>query len=190
MATAMRRVRFDFVCEETLTFHHEVPSALVGPAAAGLPDFRARYTRAVAPVMQQRQGACLRASARRCGVCGKRPAAQVLTTPMSYLHLAEEPRVVVIVTPICDADPACATRGQQQASAVVAEVAGLAEGGGDAGAGDGPPAAQHDNNNQKIPRGGPCPCGSRRKFKKCCGAAGGDAAESEVQPAGEKAEAQ
>lgn len=175
MATATRRVRFDFVCEETLTFHHAVPAALVGPAAASTlapDDYRARYTRAVAPVMQQRQQACLAASARACAVCGRHAAAQVLTTPLSYLHLADEPRVVVIVTPICAADPACAARGQQQASAVVAEVAGLAEGESNA-------AAPAPGSNHPTPRGGPCPCGSRRKFKKCCGA--GDDAAAEAQ---------
>jgi preprotein translocase subunit SecA len=40
-----------------------------------------------------------------------------------------------------------------------------------AGGGDGQPVQQRRNTGNKVGRNDPCPCGSGKKFKKCCGVA-------------------
>ncbi|KAK6842127.1 hypothetical protein PG990_005882 [Apiospora arundinis] len=123
-----RKVTFVFMCGETqLDYTHDVPARLVTADPASLPDYREAYMRAVAPIMDQHKGVCLVASPDACGVCEKAPTTQILTTPMSYLHVVEEPRVMVLVTAICDSD-ACNTRGQQEINAIVAEITGMAQG--------------------------------------------------------------
>ncbi|KAK8114485.1 uncharacterized protein PG998_001025 [Apiospora kogelbergensis] len=125
---ATRKVTFVFVCgDEPLQYTHDVPARLVTADPASQPDYREAYMRAVAPIMDQHKGVCLVASPDVCGVCEKKPATEILTTPMSYLHVVEEPRVMVLVTAICDQD-VCSTRGQQEVSAIVAEVTGMAHG--------------------------------------------------------------
>ncbi|ETS81885.1 hypothetical protein PFICI_06887 [Pestalotiopsis fici W106-1] len=161
---ATRKVRFDFQCDRTLTFQHDVPASLVGPNAAMAPDYRDGYVQAVLPVMRAHSDECIAASNPVCAVCEKAPTKSVLTTPMSYLHL-QEPLVAVLVTPVCE-KPKCSTDGQRHVDAMLAEVLGMPEGEVVSRDGVGKPS--------KISRNAQCPCGSSRKYKKCCGAASTD----------------
>ncbi|KAH6652969.1 hypothetical protein BKA67DRAFT_659621 [Truncatella angustata] len=161
---ATRKVRFDFNCERTLTFHHDLPARLIGASSGADPDYRQLYISALAPVMQQHADECIAASQAKCGVCERAPTRQVLTTPMSYLHLAEDPFVAVLVTPVCEKEK-CNTDGQRQINDMLTEITGLVP-------------SQVDQNPTGIPKASAgiaknatCPCGSSRKYKKCCGAA-------------------
>jgi hypothetical protein len=124
---ATRKVRFDFQCDRTLTYQHEVPASLVGPNAGSVPGYRDEYVKAVLPVMRAHTDECIAASNATCAVCEKAPTASVLTTPMSYLHLSPEPLVAVLVTPVCEA-ARCSAQGQQSVDAMLAEMLGMDEG--------------------------------------------------------------
>ncbi|KAK8138444.1 hypothetical protein PG984_001824 [Apiospora sp. TS-2023a] len=123
-----RKVTFVFMCGETqLTYSHDVPARLVTEDPASQADYREAYMRAVAPIMDQHKGVCLVASPDLCGVCEKAPATEILTTPMSYLHVVQEPRVMVLVNAICGKD-ACSAQGQREINAIVAEITGMQQG--------------------------------------------------------------
>ncbi|KAK7941113.1 uncharacterized protein PG986_013500 [Apiospora aurea] len=125
---ATRKVTFVFMCGETqLDYTHDLPARLVTADPAGVADYREAYMRAVAPIMDQHKAVCLVASPDACGVCEKAPTTQILTTPMSYLHVVQGPRVMVLVTAICDGD-ACNARGQREINAIVAEITGMEQG--------------------------------------------------------------
>ncbi|KAK8088902.1 hypothetical protein PG997_003863 [Apiospora hydei] len=99
---ATRKVTFVFMCGETqLDYTHDLPARLVTADPAGVADYREAYMRAVAPIMDQHKAVCLVASP---GRVRRAPTTQILTTPMSYLHVVQEPRVMVLVTAICDGD--------------------------------------------------------------------------------------
>jgi preprotein translocase subunit SecA len=61
---------------------------------------------------------------------------------------------------------------QMQLDEEAARIA-AAQGAGDAaeGAAPPPPKAQPVRRGRKVGRNEPCPCGSGKKYKKCCGAA-------------------
>lgn len=127
MASTLK-VTFVFMCGETqLTYSHDMPTRLVTEDPAALPHYREDYMRAVAPIMDRHKGVCLVASPDACGVCEKAPATEILTTPMSYLHVVHEPRVMVLVTAICGKD-ACTAQGQREINAIVAEITGMQHG--------------------------------------------------------------
>ncbi|KAF7536211.1 hypothetical protein G7054_g4726 [Neopestalotiopsis clavispora] len=65
---ATRKVRFDFQCDRTLTYQHEVPASLVGPNAGSVPGYRDEYVKAVLPVMRAHTDECIAASNATCAV--------------------------------------------------------------------------------------------------------------------------
>jgi hypothetical protein len=157
---ATRRVRFEFNCERSLTFHHELPAGLIGAGSVEDPGYKQLYISALQPVMREHTNACIAASQATCAICETSPTKQVLTTPMSYLHMADDPFVVVLVTPVCEKQK-CNTDGTRQVNEIIAQVTGMQEGELAAAAKEAGPA--------KISRNAHCPCGSSRKYKKCCG---------------------
>ncbi|KAK6067486.1 hypothetical protein SCUP234_11609 [Seiridium cupressi] len=124
---ATRNVRFEFHCERTLTFHHDLPGRLIGANNAADPGYRQAYAQAMVPVMREHMNECIAASHAKCSVCETAPTKQVLTTPMSYLHMSEDPFVGVIVTPVCE-KARCNTQGEANVNAVLAEVTGMGQG--------------------------------------------------------------
>jgi hypothetical protein len=166
---ATRNIRFEFNCERMLTFHHDLPSRLIGAAGSAVdPGYRQAYVSAMAPIMQKHTDECIAASQPKCSVCESRPTKQVLTTPMSFLHIPQDPFVAVIVTPVCE-KPGCNTQGEANVNAMLAEITGMTQDEAAGGTGGSPKAPT------RISRNAHCPCGSSRKYKKCCGVeAGGD----------------
>ena len=161
---ATKSVRFEFFCgpNANLIFHHDLPSSLLQASTAGsTPAFRQAYVQAMAPIMKERQEICLKSSQAKCSVCDIGLTKSVLTTPISWLHQKSDPKVVVIVTPVCEKQP-CHVAGKMMVEEMVKEVTAGGQMAFTEGAGpqQGPTA-----------RGAPCPCGSSRKFKKCCGLA-------------------
>lgn len=77
---------------------------------------------------------------------------------MSYLHQKDDPKVVVIVTPVCE-KPQCDGAGKALINEMVNEITGMQ------------PGTVNQSAGQPTPRNAHCPCGSSRKFKKCCGSA-------------------
>lgn len=161
---ATTSTRFEFFCgpNANLIFHHDLPTSLLQASSAGpTPAFRQAYVQAVAPIMRERQEICLKSSQAKCSVCETGPTKNVLTTPISWLHLKTDPKVVVIVTPVCEKQQ-CHVAGKVMVEEMVKEVTDGQQMEFTQGMGgqQGPTA-----------RGAPCPCGSSRKFKKCCGLA-------------------
>lgn len=159
---ATRSVRFEFHCERTLTFRHDVPKRLIGADSATDAGYRDLYISAMGNIVREHTDECIAASQKECSVCGSAETSQVLTTPMSYLHLPSDPFVAVLVTPVCD-KAACNKQGQLNVNVMLQEITGMHEGEVQEGGGGIPKATA------SISRNAHCPCGSSRKYKKCCG---------------------
>ncbi|KAI4597413.1 hypothetical protein KJ359_004519 [Pestalotiopsis sp. 9143b] len=155
---ATRPVRFDFKTDRPLTFTHELPAALVGPGAAALPGYRDGYIAAVAPIMRAHADECVAASDPTCSVCGRAPTKSVLTTPMSYLHVEPQPLVAVLCNPVCDSKR-CSDDGTAGINQLLSDMMG------------GMQPGEVSARASRVSRNASCPCGSSRKYKKCCGAA-------------------
>ncbi|KAI1855370.1 hypothetical protein JX266_000235 [Neoarthrinium moseri] len=164
---ATQRVRIEFHCGSGLVFHHDVPARIVGANAIG-PGFREAYISAMAPIMKEHQDECLAASQKKCACCETADSKQALMTPCSYLHIPNDPVVHVFVMPVCEKQ-SCNDQGQADMNAMMAEVTGMAEGQVTRGG----PVEYGDSSrvSTRISRNAACPCGSSRKYKKCCGAA-------------------
>ncbi|KAK6209308.1 hypothetical protein LQW54_006413 [Pestalotiopsis sp. IQ-011] len=153
---ATRPVRFDFKTDRPLTFTHE------------LPGYRDGYIAAVAPIifvlcyftvsLRAHADECVAASDPTCSVCGRAPTKSVLTTPMSYLHVEPQPLVAVLCSPVCDSKR-CSDDGTAGINQLLSDMMG------------GMQPGQVSARASRVSRNASCPCGSSRKYKKCCGAA-------------------
>jgi ribosomal protein S14 len=108
MAQETCPVRFEFRCEDApggkLTWTHNLPRHLVTPNVQTTqhdPKYIQAFTNAMMPIMKAHEGACRVTAGPRCANCGS-PTGQILQTPMSYLHLVEDPLIIVLVNPICN----------------------------------------------------------------------------------------
>ncbi|PVH91305.1 hypothetical protein DM02DRAFT_734224 [Periconia macrospinosa] len=122
---ANRPVRFDFQTdlEGTLKYVHDIPRSFVTPNAQVMqhdPKYIKNFVAAMQPIMLEHEAACRAASNPKCQNCGS-PTAKVLQTPMSWLHLVDEPFINVLVNPVCDKSD-CEMRTRQQIQDMMAEV--------------------------------------------------------------------
>ena len=123
---ATRPVRFGFSCENTtnkLTFIHNLPSHLIridAQAEQKNTPYVHRFQSAILPIMKAHEADCLRASDPQCGSCGS-PTVKVLQTPMSWLHIVDDPFVAVFVHGICNQGQ-CEIKMRQEIQDIMAEV--------------------------------------------------------------------
>ena len=124
-------VRFDFNTElqGKLKFVHNVPRSLVTPTAQVAqhdPEYVKNFVTTIQPIMQEHEVACHAASNPKCQSCGS-PTVKVLQTPMSWLHIVDEPFINVLVNPMCDKSE-CEIRTRQQIQDIIAEVTAEVQG--------------------------------------------------------------
>ncbi|KAF2689768.1 hypothetical protein K458DRAFT_414026 [Lentithecium fluviatile CBS 122367] len=60
-------------------------------------------------IVNQHFAECLAASDPKCSSCSK-PTKAVLTSPMSWLHLSDDPFVNILLTPVCETSGRCESR--------------------------------------------------------------------------------
>ena len=116
-------VRFDFNTElkGKLKYVHNVPRSLVTPKVAQPePEYIKNFLDAMQPIMLEHDAECRAASSTKCTNCGSR-SVKVLTTPMSWLHIVDEPFVNVLVDPVCDKSM-CEMRTRQEIQDMMAQV--------------------------------------------------------------------
>ncbi|KAI9745918.1 MAG: hypothetical protein M1818_000599 [Claussenomyces sp. TS43310] len=135
---ATRPVRFEFHCDsdQKLKFTHHVPRSLVAADANAQqsdPQYMQTFVATLQPIMQEHQAACRAASSAQCSNCGA-PAWTVLQTPMSWLHLVDDPFVNVWVNPVCR-KPECEGRTRQKIQDMMELMMGEGQGPVSAGAG-------------------------------------------------------
>lgn len=123
MATC--RVRFDFQTDlqGMLKYIYNISRSLVTPNAQVMqhdPDYIKNFVAAIRPIMLEHEAACSAASNPKCQSCGS-PTVKVLQTPMSWLHIVDEPFINVLVNPVCDKSE-CEMRTRQLIQDVMAEV--------------------------------------------------------------------
>ena len=100
-------VRFDFLTDllGKLTYIHPLPRSLVTAATSNLllhdEKQREKFVNAIQPFMLEHEGTCLVASDKTCQSCGL-PTTKILQTPMSYLHIVNDPFVSVLVSSVCN----------------------------------------------------------------------------------------
>jgi hypothetical protein len=120
-------VRFDFQTElqGTLKYVHNVPRSLITPNAQVAqqdPEYIKKFVSTIQPIMQEHEAACRTASNPKCQSCGS-PTVTVLLTPMSWLHIVDEPYVNVLTNPVCG-NKECEIRERQQIQEMMAQVTG------------------------------------------------------------------
>ncbi|PVH90184.1 hypothetical protein DM02DRAFT_68156 [Periconia macrospinosa] len=118
-------VRFDFRTElqGTLKYIHNIPRSFVTSNAQVTqhdPEYIKNFVAAIRHIMLEHEAACRAASNPKCQSCGS-PTVQVLLTPMSWLHIVDEPFINVLVNPVCDKSD-CEMRTRQQIQDMMAEV--------------------------------------------------------------------
>ena len=129
MATC--RVRFDFQTEllGTLKYVHNIPRSFVTPNAQVMQrdlEYIKNFVVAIRPIMLEHEDVCRAASNTKCQSCGS-PTVKVLQTPMSWLHIVDEPFINVFVNPVCDKSE-CEIRTRQQIQDMIAEVTAEVQG--------------------------------------------------------------
>jgi hypothetical protein len=123
-----RSVRFEFQCEKArLKFNHDIDSRLLGPLAANPNQhYQTQFLNAVHPILLEHYGACLNASGLTCSEC-TRPKKEALTTPMSWLHLADDPFVNILVSPLCETGGRCEMQSRRETQKMMEELGNEAE---------------------------------------------------------------
>jgi len=118
-------VRFDFHTElqGTLKYIHNVPRSLIRPDAQVAqrdPEHIKNFVSTIQPIMKEHEAACLAASSPKCQSCGS-PTVKILQTPMSWLHVVNNPFVNVFVNPVCNKNE-CEIRERQEIQNMIEEV--------------------------------------------------------------------
>jgi hypothetical protein len=138
MATCPVRFEFNTELQGKLKYVHNVPSSLVTPNAQVAqrdPQYVKNFVAAIQPIMQEHEAACRAASNSKCQSCGS-SAVKVLQTPMSWLHIVNEPFVNVWVNPVCNKSK-CEMRARQEIQDMMALIMGDGQGqGAEEGAGE------------------------------------------------------
>ena len=124
-------VRFDFQTDlqGTLKYIRNIPRSLVTSNAQVTqhdPEYIRNFLAAIRPIMLEHEAACRAASNPKCQNCGS-PTVQVLQTPMSWLHIVDEPFINVLVNPVCDKSE-CEMRTRQEIQDMMAEVTAEVQG--------------------------------------------------------------
>ena len=96
-------IPFRFIIEESgyeFTINYEIPDSLIGQGSVRDAGFGKLFIDTVSPMLKDDKPDCIRQANQRCTIC-QSLTTTVLPTPISWLHIPQQPFILVLVSGVC-----------------------------------------------------------------------------------------